>query len=258
MPKNFFFTKRGVYILTYLLVAFITVIDHQTGYEVSTSILYLLPIYYIASSRLTSKRAVLIIAAVCSLSWFSIELITRHPYSSAWILYWNALVRAGIFFSIAIFVNALSREQQKLKLANLELQRLNAEKNKYIGITAHDLRSPVGNIYNLSDLMLDPKSSANLTVSQQEFLTLINKTSYNALNLLDNLLDVAQIEAGTLKIKKEKHDYLEFIREIIAINQHIATNKEQKIVLESDNSEVSLEFDRSINGFYTSFSLLNH
>lgn len=248
MPKNLFYTKRGVYILTYVLVAFITVIDYQTGYEVSTSILYLLPIYYIASSKLTSRNSVLIIAAVCSIAWFSIELITHHPYSRAWILYWNALVRAGIFFSIAIFVNALSREQQKLKLVNLELQRLNAEKNKYIGITAHDLRSPVGNIYNLSDLMLDPKSSANLTASQHEFLALINRTSYNALNLLDNLLDVAQIEAGTLKINKEKHDYLEFVREIIAINQHIAAKKGQKINLESDIPDIRLHFDRSYLG----------
>lgn len=248
MLTKFSHSRSSVIILAYILVACITLIDYRSGYEISTSILYLLPIYYIASSKLTNRRAALIIAAVCSIAWLSVEIITRHPYSTTWIVYWNATVRGGIFFSMAIFVDALSTEQQKLKQANLELQKLNAEKNKFIGIAAHDLRSPIGNVYTLSDLLLDPDSSKNLSASQLEFLTLINRTSHNALNLLDNLLDVAQIEAGTLKIHKVQNDYLEFVKEMISINTLMAAKKEQEIILESDAPAFELEFDRSYLG----------
>lgn len=248
MSTKFFHTKRSVIILAYVLVACISAVDYRTGYEVSTSILYLLPIYYLSSSRLTSRRSALILAAVCSIAWCSIEVITRHPYSSEWIIYWNAMVRTVIFFSIAIFVHALSLEQQKLKEANLNLKKLNEEKNKFIGIAAHDLRSPIGNVYTLSDLLLDPNGSMNLSPTQLEFLTLINRISHSALSLLDNLLDVSQIEAGTLKINKSKTDYLEFIKEIISINKLIAAKKEQQILLESNEPEIILEFDRSYLG----------
>ncbi len=248
MPTKFFHSKHNVIGITYVLVSFIAIIDFRTGYEVSTSILYLVPIYYLSSHKLTSRRSALFLAAVCSIAWYSIEVLTRYPYSNEWILYWNGLVRAAIFFSLAIFVHALSVEQKKLKQANAELLKLNAEKNKYIGIAAHDLRSPVGNIFNLSDLLLDAESSKNLTHTQLEFLTLIHRTSHNALSLLDNLLDVSQIEAGTLKINKVKYDYLEFIEEIISLNALMAAKKEQSIFLESSEPQIELEFDRSYLG----------
>ncbi|WPP49392.1 sensor histidine kinase [Catalinimonas niigatensis] len=248
MSTKFYHSRSGVLILAYALVACIAIIDYQVGYEISTSILYLLPIYYLASSKLTQRKTALVIAAICSIAWLGIEMITRQPYSSTWILYWNAIVRGGIFFSIAIFVKALSAEQQKLKQANLELQKLNEEKNKFIGIAAHDLRSPIGNIYTLADLMLEPDSSKNLSPTQLEFLTLINRTSHNALSMLDNLLDVSQIEAGTLKINKIKNDYLEFIHEVISINQLIAAKKEQQILLESNEPEIILDFDKAYLG----------
>jgi len=248
MLTKLFHSKTGAIVLAYILVACIAVIDYRTGYELSTSILYMMPIYFIASRKETSHTTALSIALVCSIAWFFVEFTTGQPYSNFLILYWNSLVRAIIFFAIAFFVKKLVNEQQKLKQMNDELYKLNVEKNKYIGIAAHDLRSPIGNIYNLSDLVLDDKSSTNLNKTQREFISLINKISNNALSLLDNLLDVAQIEAGTLKITKSQQNYLEFVDEIIEVNQLIADKKEQQISLQCSEEQIKLSFDRSYLG----------
>jgi signal transduction histidine kinase len=248
MQIKFFTPKVRLLLVAYLMVAAITAVDFITGYEASSSILYLIPIYYLASSRLSSKVSVLTIAFVSTLAWLLVDFSTDHPYSSQWILVWNTLVRAGIFFSMALAVRALTQKSIKLSRANEQLQHLNAEKNKYIGIAAHDLRSPVGNIYNLSELLLDTKSSTNFTVVQKEFISLIRQISHNALSLLDNLLDVAQIEAGTLRVRKEEHDYISFVEETVRLNQLMADKKEQKLLLESEVPQLLLTFDPSYMG----------
>lgn len=230
-------------LLAYLMVAGITVIDFITGYEASSSILYLIPIYYLASNRLSSKSGVLTIAFISTLAWFMVDLIANHPYSSQWILLWNTFVRAGIFFSLALAVRALTQESLKLGKANEQLKQLNEEKNKYIGIAAHDLRNPLGNIHSLSGMVLDERSGDRLTKIQQELITLIHKISHNSLALLDNLLDVSQIEAGTLRVRKQQEDYIHFVEEIVRLNRLMAEKKEQEILLKSELENLSVSFD---------------
>ena len=242
--KARFFTPEGrLQFKAYLMVAAIVAIDFFIGYEASSSILYLIPIYYLASDRLSSKISVLLMASVSTIAWFLVDVIAEHPYSSLWIMLWNTLVRAGIFFSLALAVRALTHKSLKLSRANEQLKQLNEEKNKYIGIAAHDLRNPLGNIHSLSGMVLDKRSGEGLTEIQQEMTALIHKISHNSLALLDNLLDVSQIEAGTLRVRKKDEDYIHFVEEIVRLNRLMAEKKGQKIVLQSEITNLSLSFD---------------
>jgi signal transduction histidine kinase len=248
MQGELFTSFSRVLVISYFMVALIAAVDFLTGYEASSSILYLIPIYFLASNRSSSKQSVLLIALVSTLAWFIIDTFTEHPYSSQWIIFWNTFVRGAIFFSMAVAIRALRQRTQKLEQANEQLIYLNAEKNKYIGIAAHDLRSPVGNIYNLSELLLDEKSSTNLLSSQKEFISLIHRISENSLNLLDNLLDVAQIEAGTLRIQKSPQDYITFVEDTISMNRLIAEKKEQNIHLVCEMKHLAVAFDQAYLG----------
>lgn len=229
----------------YILLLFIAIIDYIIGYEISSSILYFFPIYLIVSNKQTSKADAIAIAAISSFAWLIIDILTDHPYSQQWILYWNAMVRAIIFFSIAMFVYKIKSENMRVEKANEQLNALNIEKNKYLGIAAHDIRNPLGSIYNLSSLLLDNGSKDNLTKQQIEFIELIHKISHSGLDLINNILDIAQIESGTLKLHKSERDYISFIKEIISTNKYIAERKEQTILLESEISELPMVFDQS-------------
>ena len=76
---------------------------------------------------------------------------------------------------------------------------MNQTKNLFLGMAAHDLRSPSGNIAYLAESIMDEEMTMTRK-ERQESLRLIHKSAQGMLNLLGNLLDVSKIEAGMLEL----------------------------------------------------------
>ena len=95
--------------------------------------------------------------------------------------------------------NELVTAQRELAKKNIELARLNDEKNQFLGIAAHDLRNPLGVILAYSHFLLD-EAAPVLNEEQMGFLKRIKSSSNFMLNLVNNLLDISVIEAGKLQL----------------------------------------------------------
>jgi signal transduction histidine kinase len=132
----------------------------------------------------------------------------------------------------------LYSQQLELERVNAELIKLNEKKNYFLGMAAHDLRNPLGNINLFSTFLLE-ETADKLTEGQVEYLHNIIYSSDYMLNLVNNLLDVSKIEAGKLVLKLSSFNIIEFIRKNIYLNKFIAGKKHIKIffepVLESIN-----------------------
>jgi len=76
-------------------VVVIGTVDYLTGYEVSISILYLVPVA--AASWYAGRRASVSIAVLGCMSWFAADVGAGHPYEHLAVPIWNALVRFGFF-----------------------------------------------------------------------------------------------------------------------------------------------------------------
>jgi signal transduction histidine kinase len=122
----------------------------------------------------------------------------------------------------------------ELKLANEELKKLNNEKNRILSIAAHDLRSPIGNIRNLSDLILEFQSDS-LPERHVRYLEIIKRTSAYTLQLVSNLLDFSVIESGKLRIERELVPYIDFVNQLVEENADIAMLKGISIELRTEN-----------------------
>jgi len=81
--------------LSFLLAFLIGFVDALTGREISFSIFYLLPVMLMACVCRRPQRVA--ISLLCGVSWLVAELWSGFAYSEAWIPYWNALLRFGIF-----------------------------------------------------------------------------------------------------------------------------------------------------------------
>ena len=90
-----------------------------------------------------------------------------------------------------------SKNLEALKNRELELQKLNSDKNKFFSIIAHDLRSPLGSFKNLASFLLD---NNNITQDDdtKEFLELLSCSSENLYRLLDNLLEWSRSQSGKI------------------------------------------------------------
>ena len=81
--------------------------------------------------------------------------------------------------------------EQKLEEANAYLTHLNEEKNRFLGMAAHDLKNPINAIFSLSQLL---KRSTNLKEGDLEYLNLIEGTVVKMKMLIEKLLDINRIE----------------------------------------------------------------
>lgn len=110
-------------------------------------------------------------------------------------------------------LNTLTRELYK---KNSELKMLNDQKNKFLGMAAHDLRHPIQAITGFSEV-LKRQLSKKLTEEQLEYLGFIENAGDQMLQIVNNFLDAAAIESGTFTIDP----HLVKIDEILAFSLRI-------------------------------------
>ncbi|MCO5250121.1 MAG: hybrid sensor histidine kinase/response regulator [Candidatus Kapabacteria bacterium] len=140
--------------------------------------------------------------------------------------------------------NKVKERTQELESANANLLQLNIEKNKYIGMAAHDLRSPIGSAFSFSNLLIE-----DYTVFSQnehvDFLKIINERCLFALNLIENFLDASKIESGILDLDVKENDYCELVQSCISQNSIYAQKKSQQIIFNSEQPKIKFSVDRN-------------
>lgn len=137
----------------------------------------------------------------------------------------------------------IAARTSELARKNEALEALDALKNEFLGIAAHDLRGPIGNVFSLADIMLADDETTD-HVEFVEYLTMIRSTSEGMLVLLTDLLDIATIESGKLELKPEAVGVAEFLAEVTKYFRITAERKNIRLETEI-SAEVSVAvFDK--------------
>lgn len=90
-------------------------LDVYTGVEIHFLLLYLIPVF--VASWFVSRKIGLYVAIIASIVWFGADSLSGRSYSSAWIAYWNLLMRSAVFVIFAI-------TQAQLRARMIELAHL--------------------------------------------------------------------------------------------------------------------------------------
>jgi len=127
-------------------------------------------------------------------------------------------------------------EEQKSEILNknAELNELNAAKDKFFSIIAHDLRNPFNAIIGLTDLLLISLDELD-TVKLQKTLENIKGSSQQAHELLENLLLWARTQTGTISYRPELLDLKVQAEESIELVTVQAARKNISIVSDFNN-----------------------
>ena len=99
-------------------------------------------------------------------------------------------------------ISQLKAEIVLTKKAEKELVELNASKDKFFSIVAHDLKSPFNAIAGFSEL-LDEKVREKDYERIGEFAGIIHQSSFRAMDLLTNLMEWSQSQTGRMEFKPE-------------------------------------------------------
>jgi signal transduction histidine kinase len=133
----------------------------------------------------------------------------------------------------------LVAEQQRLVD---QLSRANAAKNRFLGMAAHDLRNPLASIRGLSDFLRDGMLGP-MTPKQTDIVTTIRDASQQMLEMVNDLLDVATIEAGELKLVVTEVDLVELSGKSVALANIEAAKKKTRIELKTTLPQLTLQAD---------------
>jgi signal transduction histidine kinase len=117
---------------------------------------------------------------------------------------------------------------------NKELEQINATKNKLFSIIAHDLRNPFNSILGFAEMLMNDYEKFS-DRQRKEIIALIDKSSKNTFELLENLLLWSKIQIDKIEITKKKVQLRSLINEALSAYAHVAERKD--ISVEIDVSE---------------------
>ncbi|MEO8231053.1 MAG: PAS domain-containing sensor histidine kinase [Ignavibacteriota bacterium] len=123
-----------------------------------------------------------------------------------------------------IDLTEIKRIENSLKESNEELKALNANKDKYFSIIAHDLRSPFQSLLGFSELL----ATEIETLSQEEivqFSRALNDDLKSVYGLLDNLLHWSRIQRNILEYNPEFIELDKVVNKITSILYQSAKSK---------------------------------
>jgi two-component system, sensor histidine kinase and response regulator len=127
-------------------------------------------------------------------------------------------------------VNARVETHLRLRRQQLELQALNELKNHFLGMAAHDLRTPLTGIMGISELLADQLSPL-LTEKQSRFFDMLLASSQFMVGMVNDLLDMSAIESGHLTVERRMVDITVPIKRSVEINGMFAYPKNISITI---------------------------
>jgi signal transduction histidine kinase len=157
-----------------------------------------------------------------------------------------AIITATLLFLFVIFIllkyfekiksnELLERKNQQIEKSENELRLLNASKNKFFSIIAHDLKNPLHTIIGYSELL----SKENRTFTDTErtnFAKNINKSTNSLYRLLQNLLEWSKTQTGNLRFTPIEFEISKVIENPINIIRQMAENKNISIIMDYEGN----------------------
>lgn len=129
--------------------------------------------------------------------------------------------------------------EAKVEERTIKLKELNATKDKFFSIIAHDLKNPFNTLMGFSELLLENMDMYNLE-QIREYIAIIFETSRTSYSLLENLLDWSRSQTGRIKMEPKEID----ISSLVALNIRLLESPARKksILLQSNIEEKTFAF----------------
>lgn len=146
----------------------------------------------------------------------------------------SSLLARSIFY--AVERGRLQHEkmlnQEKLKKYSEELEVLNATKDKFFSILAHDLKSPFNAFIGITDILAE---DIDILDNEQikSFVLDINRSAHSQFKLLENLLAWAQMQRGLMKFEPIELEINTVINDVFQLYLDNAMEKDLKLINET-------------------------
>ncbi|HTY88128.1 MAG TPA: PAS domain S-box protein [Candidatus Acidoferrum sp.] len=139
--------------------------------------------------------------------------------------------QAQLMTGTLIDVTRSKQGEAELAEAKTRAEVANRAKSMFLANMSHELRTPLNAVLGFSRLL---KNGSDVTPQQQETLDIIVRSGEHLLNLINNVLDMAKIEAGRVGLKESEVDLHRLLHEMQSLLGVGAVEKNLRFALECD------------------------
>src|ERR1700744_6520951 len=124
----------------------------------------------------------------------------------------------------------------------IELQQASEMKTRFVSGITHELRTPLNSIVSLAGLLIR-RIDGELTSEQEKQVLFIQRSAQNMTEMVNDLLDLAKIEAGKVTPRLSEFTIAEFFAALRGMFRPLATNENVQLIIEESSVVTTLYTD---------------
>jgi signal transduction histidine kinase len=125
-----------------------------------------------------------------------------------------------------------------------QLRRANGLRAQFMSYMSHEFRTPLDSMLALSGLLLD-RVDGELTEEQEKQVVFIRRSARDLLNLVDDLLDTARVDAGKVQVRSAPFSAADLFAALRATLRPLLAGEDTRLVFEDPAGVPTLETDES-------------
>ena len=118
----------------------------------------------------------------------------------------------------------LERKNRELQEQNRRVEEATRQKSEFLANMSHELRTPLNAIIGFSELIHDEKAGP-LSAMQKEFLGDVLTSARHLLQLINDVLDLAKVEAGKMTFRPERVDVARLVGEVRDVARSLSARR---------------------------------
>ena len=138
----------------------------------------------------------------------------------------------------------LAEQNKRLQWQSRELEKANRLKSEFLASMSHELRTPINALIGYTSLMID-RIYGEITPKQEEGLHRIQASAQHLLALINDILDLAKIEAGKMPLHLEEVPASQIIAEITQQIEPLVRKKALEFVIDIPPNAPMMHTDRT-------------
>jgi len=136
----------------------------------------------------------------------------------------------------------MAAQARRLEEVNEQLRRATEAKSYFLATMSHELRAPLNSIIGFTELLLD-ETYGKLNDRQRDFLKDVHRASGHLLKLINDVLELARMEAGRITLQISPVGVQQLLRDVSSFTRGAAAEKHQRLTFSVEPGDLMVMAD---------------
>ncbi len=167
----------------------------------------------------------------------------KKIFSAAATIISNIIKDIEITKVIKMQIEALQQGYTEVREHSAKIKEADEIKTKFLSHITHELRTPLNAILGFSEL-LGSEFTGSLNNKQKEYVNDIKISGINLLGMINEILDMSKIEAGAMKLNRQKFKATQAVDEVLNTISPLLINKNIKLSKFIEDIEINSDYQK--------------